>query len=115
MGQLQIKMQGQFEISKKKSTITFCSQLGFVWMKASLVACGVIQKLEIKIVLNEYVRGFPKWPATQIWSLKDLGVKRLITWVEKILCGKKKRKNKGYPRKTHDYYSSGDSLKMKVN
>jgi hypothetical protein len=48
-------------------------------MKASLVACGVIQKLEIKIVLNEYVRGFPKWPATQIWSLKDLGVKRLIT------------------------------------
>ena len=30
MEQLQVKMQGQIEISGEKSAITFCSQLSFV-------------------------------------------------------------------------------------
>jgi hypothetical protein len=38
MGQLQIKMHEWFEFSKEKNVITFCSQLRFVGMKASLVA-----------------------------------------------------------------------------
>jgi hypothetical protein len=38
MGQLLIKMEGQFEISREKSAITFYSQLRFVTMKSSLVA-----------------------------------------------------------------------------
>ena len=79
-----IKIEGQFEISRetfknetKICTITFSSQLQFVWMKTSLVAynCGELhKKLEIKIAKYGYVRGCPKRPATQIGLLEILGV-----------------------------------------
>jgi hypothetical protein len=47
-------------------------------MKASLIAYDfreLHQKLELKIVKYGYVRGCPKYQATQIWLLKILGVK----------------------------------------
>jgi hypothetical protein len=53
MGQLLIKMEGQFEISREKSAITFYSQLRFVTMKSSLVAYDfkeLNKKSELKII-----------------------------------------------------------------
>jgi hypothetical protein len=46
-------------------------------MKAFLVAYDVRElqkKLEIKIIKHGYVKGCPKWPAIQIWSLEILGI-----------------------------------------
>jgi hypothetical protein len=44
------------------------------------------KKLELEIISNGYVSGCPKWPMTQIWSLRILKVKfnLLCTW-KKIL------------------------------
>jgi hypothetical protein len=47
-------------------------------MKAFLVAYDfkeLHKKSELKIVKSGYVRGCPKYPATQIWSLEILRVK----------------------------------------
>jgi hypothetical protein len=59
MGQLLIKMEGQFEISRKKSAITFSSQLQFVWMKASLVIYD-FRELHKKSVLKILNMGMSK-------------------------------------------------------
>jgi hypothetical protein len=46
-------------------------------MKASLVAYGyrnLHKILELKIIKYGYIKGCPKWPAIQMWSLEILGV-----------------------------------------
>jgi hypothetical protein len=62
MGQLLIKMEGLFEIFRRKSAITFSSQLWFVWMKASQVVandCGELDnKSELIIIKYMYVKGY---------------------------------------------------------
>jgi hypothetical protein len=53
-------------------------------MKALFVAYDVrelYKKSELKIVKIEYVKSCSKWPLTQIWSLKILGVKGVISHV----------------------------------
>jgi hypothetical protein len=47
-------------------------------MKASLVTYDfreIHENSELKIVKSGYVRGCAKYPTTQIWSLKILGIK----------------------------------------
>jgi hypothetical protein len=49
-------------------------------MKASLVAYDVrelYKKVELKIIKTEYIRGCPKWSATQIWTLEILRVNKI--------------------------------------
>jgi hypothetical protein len=49
-------------VFNQKMAITSCSQLYLVWMKASLVACDFREShknLELKVVENEYERGYP--------------------------------------------------------
>jgi hypothetical protein len=49
-------------------------------MKASFVAydCRELhKKSKLKTIKIEYIRGCPKWPTIQIWSLEILGVKEL--------------------------------------
>jgi hypothetical protein len=46
-------------------------------MNASFVAHDfkeLYKKLELKVVKYEYVKGCPKWQATQIYSLEILGI-----------------------------------------
>jgi hypothetical protein len=77
MRQILIKIQGQFEIFRKKSTITFCSQLCFVRVKAFLVAYDfeeLYRRLELQVIKIKYVKGCPKWQPTQIWLLKILEI-----------------------------------------
>jgi hypothetical protein len=59
-------------------------------MKASLVAYDfreLYKKSELKIIKHGYVRGCPKLPVTQIWSLEILGVNQIpnVQDTQKIL------------------------------
>jgi hypothetical protein len=61
MGQLLIKMEGQFRFLEKASLVAYDFR-------------ELHKKSELKIVKSGYVRGCPKQPATQIWSLEILRV-----------------------------------------
>ena len=74
-------------VFRKKSVITFCTQFCFLWINVLLVPYGcreLYKKLELEIISNGYVRGCPKWPVTQIWSLRISKVKL------NLLCTRKK-------------------------
>ena len=77
---------------EEKNPIAFCSLFCSIWIEPFFVACDfreLHKKSQIKIVKSGYVRGWPKYSVTQIWSLKILGVNWeepfMMMWWHKIL------------------------------
>jgi hypothetical protein len=76
MGQLQIKMEGQFEFVKVRNVIMLCSQLCFVWMKASLVAydCRESHKKKDLKIVKWVCQILPKMPSNPNLPLTSLQI-----------------------------------------